>query len=184
MRVTVRDYTPHDRQHLTECLDRMHDHMVALDPWSRLVRSPGHSAAFIRQFLQRVKSDSGFILVAEADGKPAGIAVCWVRPFDAAQRTTELPTRAGLLSDLSVLPEWRGKGIGSRLIQEAERRFREDSCDQMSLGVFAPNRDALRLYQRLGFEARGMFLGKRLGNPKARWPPIPTKNRRKKVRSE
>lgn len=53
---------------------------------------------------------------------------------------------------LAVSPAARGRGIGSRLIRElaqwGKREFQADSC---SLFVMPGNRDALRLYRRMGF---------------------------------
>ena len=176
-RVTIREYTPADRPHLAACLNALMDHMVRLDPWRRLVRASGHSAQYIPKFLKEVRENSGFILIAEVDGEPAGAAVAWVRRITGPDRTTELPTRVGFLSDLSVLPAWRGQGIGSRLIAETERRFRADGCDQFTLGVFYPNVDARRLYERRGFTIRGMFLAKELGTPQRRWPAVRARRR-------
>lgn len=170
MQVEIRDYTPSDRAHLRICLDAMADHIVRLDPWKRVIRTSGDTAAFIRFFLARTRKDSGFILVAEVGGTPVGVAVAWVRRLDRLERATELPTRAGMIADLSVLPAWRSKGIGTRLIRASEARFRRLGCDQIFLGVFDANRKAVRLYHRLGYESRNRRLGKRVGRPRTRWP--------------
>jgi len=170
MTLVIRDYRPTDRAAVIGCLDAMHEAMVPLDPWRRVVRQPSHGKLFVREVLQRVRQDRGFILVAQVDGETAGIAVAWQVRFSPARRTTELPTRVGYLSDLSVLAKWRGKGIGTRLLHETEQRFRRDGCDQMSLGVFFPNQKAQQLYFRNGFTRRGMILGKRLGPPRKNWP--------------
>lgn len=178
MRLVIRDYRPSDRAHLARCLDAMQDHMVSLDPWHRLVRTSDHSAKFLPIFLRRVRKDHGFILVSEADGVPSGIAVAWTHRVTGADRTVELPTRSGFVGLLSVLPPWRNRGIGTKLLRESERRFLEAGCDQITLGVLPYNRKAFRLYEREGFEARAMFLGKRIGPPLTQWPEAqPTKRR-------
>jgi ribosomal protein S18 acetylase RimI-like enzyme len=173
MKLRIRNYRPEDRSDLARCLDAMHDAMVPLDPWRRVVRLPSHGKLFVPQILKRTRENRGFILVAEVNGEIAGVAVAWQVGFSRAQRTTELPTRFGYLSDLSVLPKWRGRGIGTQLLRETERRFREDGCDQMGLSVFFPNKKAQQLYFRKGFSPRGLILGKRLGAAKKRWPPEP-----------
>lgn len=55
------------------------------------------------------------------------------------------------LEDLFVLPEFQGKGIGSRAIQLAEDIVRQYS-DSLYLEVAARNAKALRLYQRIGYD--------------------------------
>lgn len=111
MTLTVRDYRAADRAHLARCLDTMMDHLVDLDPWRRLVRGAHHAARYVPFLLAQARKNGGFVLVAEVGGRPAGIAVAWVRRFTAPEREAEAPTRVGYLSDLAVLPEWRGRGI-------------------------------------------------------------------------
>jgi len=64
---------------------------------------------------------------------------------------TGAPGGAFRISELHVAAEHRGRGIGSALLVEAERRARADERPLMSLEVLTAN-PALRLYERFGFE--------------------------------
>ena len=178
MQVTIRNYQPADRRHLARCLDAISDYTAGLDPWHRRVRTPDHSARWIPFFLALVARNHGFILVAEADGQAAGVAIAWTYRMTGPDQTKNLPTKIGSVSELSVLPSWRGKGIGTRLLRECEGRFRSSGCDQLNLSAFAHNRKALHLYAREGYEARYLVMGKQLGPPKLRWARARTKPRR------
>lgn len=57
---------------------------------------------------------------------------------------------ADWLEDIFVLPEFQGKGIGSRAIQLAEEIVKEYS-ESLYIEVAARNRKAIRLYQRVGY---------------------------------
>ncbi len=57
-----------------------------------------------------------------------------------------------LLSHLEVLPEYRKQGIGTRLMQRAERIAWERGYDRIALGVTDDNTDAIRLYLSCGYE--------------------------------
>jgi len=50
--------------------------------------------------------------------------------------------------NLHLDEEFRGNGVGSRLIEFIADHFRKD----ISLGVMIENKDAQRFYQRLGFK--------------------------------
>jgi ribosomal protein S18 acetylase RimI-like enzyme len=52
---------------------------------------------------------------------------------------------------LAVYPEFRGAGLGSRLLSEADRLGREAGAEGMAIIVASGNTDAYRLYQRHGY---------------------------------
>ena len=53
---------------------------------------------------------------------------------------------------VALLPEYRGHGIGTGLMQMARQQARHHGYTQLSLVVFEENSAALRLYRRLGYE--------------------------------
>jgi ribosomal protein S18 acetylase RimI-like enzyme len=52
---------------------------------------------------------------------------------------------------VAALPEHRGKGFGSLLLADAERRAHEVGAGSHSLIVAAENAGAVRLYERVGY---------------------------------
>ena len=58
---------------------------------------------------------------------------------------------ADWLEDIFVLPEFQGKGIGSRAIQLAEDIVKEYS-ESLYIEVAARNMKAIGLYQRIGYD--------------------------------
>jgi ribosomal protein S18 acetylase RimI-like enzyme len=57
----------------------------------------------------------------------------------------------GYVSELFVDQDQRALGIGSALLAEAERRFREKGILRMVVSVAEHNHGAVRLYERFGF---------------------------------
>lgn len=58
---------------------------------------------------------------------------------------------AGYISDIGVLPEWRGRGVGYALLIESFRVLRRHGFHSASLNVDSDNRtSALRLYRKAG----------------------------------
>lgn len=81
--------------------------------------------------------DPALCLVAEDDdGRVVGVAQCWTSAF---------------IKDLAVAPAWRRRGLGSALLLEAFRRFRERGAAHVDLKVEADNPSgAVRLYRAYG----------------------------------
>jgi ribosomal protein S18 acetylase RimI-like enzyme len=59
---------------------------------------------------------------------------------------------SGDLHDFSVLPDTQGKGVGTALLEELERRPAGRGCAKMTLEVRDTKKAAKRLYARFGFE--------------------------------
>ena len=58
---------------------------------------------------------------------------------------------------LGVLPSARGRGLGGALTAAATAAGLEDGLDWVSLGMYASNTPARRVYERLGFAVEGRF---------------------------
>jgi GNAT superfamily N-acetyltransferase len=59
------------------------------------------------------------------------------------------------IEDLLVKPEWRGRGIGSSLLEAAERAAAERGCARVGLNVATENVRARELYARRGYVDSG-----------------------------
>lgn len=86
--------------------------------------------------------------VAEAAGQLVGAV--WVRDMpDYGHIEDGVPSFA-----ISLLPGWRGRGIGTRLMQRMLSHLADAGYAKASLSVQKRN-PAARLYRRLGFETVG-----------------------------
>ncbi|MEW8207076.1 MAG: GNAT family N-acetyltransferase, partial [Candidatus Thiodiazotropha taylori] len=54
------------------------------------------------------------------------------------------------IQGIAIDPEFRGRGIGSLLMDDIESRAKADGFSRLSLDVSAKNEGARRLYKRLG----------------------------------
>src|SRR5262245_23579060 len=61
---------------------------------------------------------------------------------------------------LAVFPEFRNKGLGTTMLQHAEKLAKDAGYNQLSIIVLSDNTSALRLYERFGFNesARKPFI--------------------------
>jgi ribosomal protein S18 acetylase RimI-like enzyme len=107
---------------------------------------------------------TSLVFLALASGAPVGIAVCFVGFSTFAARPLIN------IHDLAVVPGYRGRGIGRRLLGRVEQHARALGCCKLTLEVLAENAPAQALYRAVGFDnlaegggaARVWFLEKRL----------------------
>jgi ribosomal protein S18 acetylase RimI-like enzyme len=106
-----------------------------------------------------------FVFLARVDGTLAGYALGWVADTAEgwAADTWRVGDRVGELESISVLPEHRGAGIGSRLLDLVDEEFERLGVEDVILGVLPGNIDARRLYERRGFKPTWMYLSRFAG---------------------
>lgn len=85
------------------------------------------------------------ILLAYVDGQPIGIATCFVG-FSTFYARPLLN-----IHDLAILPEFRGQGVGRRLLDAAAAKARELGCCKVTLEVHEGNLRAKQMYEAAGF---------------------------------
>jgi ribosomal protein S18 acetylase RimI-like enzyme len=113
---------------------------VGVEPLPRAVIFTPEIHVYIKDF--GGKDDCG--VVAEQDGQIIGAA--WTRIIPAYGHVDdETPELA-----ISLLPAWRGQGIGSQLMTALFALLRERRYRQTSLSVQKEN-PAVRFYKRLGY---------------------------------
>lgn len=86
--------------------------------------------------------------VAEVEGRVA--ALCLGTVGEAEGTGIRRPRRVAVVEDLATLPEYRGRGIASALLERARQQGTELGAETLELCVWGFNRDAQRLYEHLG----------------------------------
>jgi ribosomal protein S18 acetylase RimI-like enzyme len=85
------------------------------------------------------------VLLAVADERAVGLAIC-IEGFSTFACKPLLN-----IHDLAVTQDFRGRGIGRMLLEEAEARARELGCCKLTLEVLGGNDNAQRLYRSCGY---------------------------------
>jgi len=113
------------------------------------------SVAGARRFLQNIVQYPGcgafHAPAAMMAFEPASGRLCGV------SLTSLVAPSVGHITQICVLPERRGRGIGSELLWRSIQAFLERGSDAISLTVTAANTGAVRLYERIGFRTIRRF---------------------------
>jgi RimJ/RimL family protein N-acetyltransferase len=96
-----------------------------------------------RRMAADVDAEDAVVLVAEAGGVPVGQLGLHLAPYGVAD--------LGML----VAAGWRGRGVGTALLDEAVRQAREAGAHKIALQVWPHNTAAIALYERFGFQREG-----------------------------
>jgi ribosomal protein S18 acetylase RimI-like enzyme len=152
----IRDYDPaRDRAAVRDCFAELQDVERGLEP----AMPPGAvvADAYLDFMLARCAEWDGAVMVAEEDGAVVGFICVWARvpPDDPSEVRF-----SAHVSDLVVLPAWRGRGIGRALLARGEAYARSRGAERLRIGVMAKNEGARRLYVGSGFREVYVLLTK------------------------
>jgi GNAT superfamily N-acetyltransferase len=87
---------------------------------------------------------AGEVVLAYAGQAPVGFALFF-------HNFSTFVGRQGLyLEDLFVVPEWRGKGVGKRLLAHVAAIAESRNCGRMEWAVLDWNESAIAFYRRMG----------------------------------
>lgn len=129
--------------------------------WTKLAR-PGEALLDVgRRRYEREDSLFSYrnCTIVESNGTIAGMLIAFPMQSEFGEETDPVlvPYRkleepgSYYICDMAMFPEFRGLGIGSRLLELAEAQARERGLSKMSLIVFEENAGAKRLYERFGY---------------------------------
>ncbi|GAJ71704.1 hypothetical protein JCM18904_2481 [Vibrio sp. JCM 18904] len=124
--------------------------------------SPAPDNATLRRILQRVENESIPQFVAFDRQKLIGSVEIYPAEMCGYERGQRL--RVGILG-IHIDKNYRGKGLGRKLLAVAIARGWEFGYDQIALYVYTTNTPAIALYERFGFEHQGGTWGSDL----AKW---------------
>ena len=170
MKCDFRAATAADARAIAELID-MSSEGVALIEWAEeAARTPGMTPLEVGA--RRYAAGEGDYsyrncTIAGLGGEVAGMLLTFAMPEADPRRSVQAPPFDGTdvfapykyleapgtwyICGVALYPRYRGRGIGSRLLETARGQARARGYGQISLVAFEENRGAVRLYQRFGY---------------------------------
>jgi ribosomal protein S18 acetylase RimI-like enzyme len=143
----IRPYDPAaDAAALRACFVELQDWEHGID--RSLPEGEGIADEYLAEMLSECVASAGQVLVAEAAGCVVGF-ICVLAQVMPSKDEAQEPY--AYISDMVVRAGHRGRGIGRRLIAEAEAFARAAGVRHLRVGVLATNDGAHRLYRDSGF---------------------------------
>jgi ribosomal protein S18 acetylase RimI-like enzyme len=160
MTMLIREYQEADLEAVVALQRSLQEHVAALDTYG-LNRSGDQfdDRIYTLDMLRKAKDGNGFVLVAEQED---GLLVGLLATTDTDVPLYHFPHKQGSIEELVVSNIVRGKGIGSLLMQEAEKRYKAKGYEFLNVICFTPNVHAHRFYEKCGFEDRYTNLMKKI----------------------
>ena len=102
-----------------------------------------------------------FFYIAEEDNNIVGAIEAEIAE-DISIKDLYKEIKTGHINSLFVYEEYRGKGIGSKLIDEAIKWIKSKNISLCAIGVIADNKQAISMYEKLGFNKERIKMWKQI----------------------
>jgi ribosomal protein S18 acetylase RimI-like enzyme len=166
MKARIREYQGSDRTAFVKLMEQLMDYIVSIDDLKRTRRMPEFGESYTQRTLQKVAENNGIIYVAELDAELVGVVVGIIPEQTKEDQLEHVPSKFGEVLEIVVKAGYRGRGVGAMLMNKLEEYFKENNCNISGVGVLFPNKNAHRLYSKLGYEDRGIYMTKDLQEQK------------------
>jgi ribosomal protein S18 acetylase RimI-like enzyme len=161
--IRIRPAEAGDHDYLKRGLIALQEYECALHD-SRL-DAAASADPYLAWMLRQVAKLDGLCLVAWQADSFIGFIAGWIeRQENPAE--TEDSTTFGYISDICLLPAWRGQGLSKPLLLAMERYFAGKAIRRLRISALAANDPALAAYRSVGFRPYEVTLEKTLGT---RW---------------
>jgi len=163
MEIQIREYSDADVSYIKLSFEKLHDYVISIDPIKRIRKMPRYIDVFFNKFLINIKNNQGKIFIAEDNEKPIGFIAGFIADKQSEENLLEvIPSQLGIVSDVYIEKEFRGKNIGKMLMEAIEKYLVDKKCDALWVDTNEFNTHALHLYKSVGYTAREIGLIKKL----------------------
>jgi GNAT superfamily N-acetyltransferase len=100
-----------------------------------------------QRMLKWLASRNVLVLIAEADSVPCGFSVQWL----GTQTLPYRPKRFGYIGIMFVQSSYRGRGVSSMMMKEAQEWFANRKVEHIMLTVLTDNKPVRAIYEKWGF---------------------------------
>ena len=146
---------PRDREAILDLWLALIDYHRALDPLYPVV--PGIREALREEVERGLLGGLCRLLVAELDGALVGFAFAEVERVETREASGP---GSSWIHELYVVPEERSSGVGSALVEAAEKFLAKRGGGRIAVRVESGNEDGLRFWARRNFTDRARILEK------------------------
>ena len=108
------------------------------------------------------RQDPNLVKLALKDEKIVGYCISVKRLHDYEGVVMDVTWKSAYIWDLFVLKEYRNRGIGTTLLNDAIAYLKSIGCEKVGLLVNYWNERAKKLFEKLGFKLWSHFLVKKL----------------------
>ena len=165
MEITYRDFVEGDRYEVGKLAEQMIEYWEVIDDFKLLSKGEGYVEKWWQITDKRLKDHEYKFVVAETNQKVVGFCLGVVEKEEEVSTMDFLDIKkikVGDIVDICTDKEYRGLGVGSKLMDMVEAYLKKQGCDYLWLQVMETNEKARQIYLKRGYKNRLVSMMKKI----------------------
>jgi len=140
-------------EEIKDLLVQLQQYLADMDIEGYNIVGDGYRDKYFEKTLEEVKKCNGKILLYKDNEKIVGLIVGIINNDDTIRYDFKAPKR-GRITELVVDKDYRGKGIGKKILLKMKEQLKTNGCEKIMIAVFGYNESAIKFYKENGFHIR------------------------------
>ena len=147
------EYNKQYDENVKDLLVELQEHIQSIDIEGYNILTKDYRELYFQKIINEVNKCNGKILLYKENSKIVGLIVGLINN-DNEETYEFIVPRRGRITELIVSKNIRSKGIGTMLLKSMEDYLKSIGCEDVLLGVFAYNDNAINFYEKNGYHMR------------------------------
>ena len=142
-------------EEIKDLLVQLQQYISDIDKEGYNIVGDEYKEKYFEKTMEDVKRYNGKILLYKDNEEIIGLIIGIIYNEETKNYDFKAPKR-GRITELVVDKEYRGRGIGKKLLLEMKKHLKSNGCEKIMIAVFGYNENAIRFYKKNGFHIRMM----------------------------
>lgn len=142
-------------------LVELQEYIVSIDKEKYNIITPEFREEYFKKIIDEINKFEGKMFLYEEDNEILGLIVGLINNERTDEYDFKAPKR-GRVTELIVTKKTRSKGIGKKLLERITEYLKEKDCEDILIGVFAYNENAINFYEKNNYHTRMIEMTKKI----------------------
>lgn len=147
----------YENQYLEKVKDllvELEEYLISIDKDNLDILGEHYREKMALYDLDDVDKNDGKCYLAMEDNQVIGLIMGIIPQYDPRDYLDYKCPKRGIITELIVTKNVRGKRVGQKLMEKMEAYFKAQDCKYILVDVFAYNENAIKFYNKNGYHSR------------------------------
>lgn len=154
------EYNEIYEKEVKELLEELQNYIVSIDKENYNTLTKNYKEEYFKKTMEEINKYEGKMFLLKRNQKIVGLITGLINNEEIDTYDFKCPKR-GRITELIVSEEERNTGAGTLLLKSMEQYLKNLGCEDILIGVFGYNKDAIEFYKKNNYHTRYIEMTKK-----------------------